>query len=115
MGGIAGSERYTKNIRDLRLAENCYEVLACADVRYANIKRLLFKRKSAARVLMAILNKQTGTVEFVLLKRPRESESESSSCDHRRKERIIPATEDDPLRNCALETTFDRGWRRTAG
>ena len=100
------SEVYKHNIRDLALKEGEFEYVAIADVEYtvsgqgkctgrqgptqlarSNITQCL---EDTQRLFVAIIHKQDGRVEFLMLKRPGDDKVDVES----------------PLKNCTAETTF---------
>ena len=83
--GIIRSQMYRKNIKKFELEfDDDYDILGCADVRY------LKGMNNEYRVLMAVRNNKTGTVNFIMMKRP-QSDGE-----------IVNMT--NPLKNFSLET-----------
>ena len=92
ISGIIRNQMYRKNIKKFELEfDDDYDILGCADVRY------LKGMNDEYRVLMAVRNNKTGTVNFIMMKRP-QSDGE-----------IVNMT--NPLENCSLETSFHDNYR----
>ena len=114
MSGIR-NQLYTKNIKKFeREFEDEYAILGCADVRYkftrwARVtgRPMMTQLTRAAitkginqeyRVLMAVRNHKSGTVNLIMMKRPPESDGAIVNMIN-------------PLESCSLETSFQNNSR----